>query len=192
VLASAPQVYIHIGRNGWQNRVTPRPAMTFQNGAWNYTFTPSAGTTVIDAVFTSAPENGTGVWDNNGAADWHFPVTPCTITLPPATPTGLTATASDPASVNLDWDDTPAATAYVVYRDGAQVATPADSNWFDSGRAPATTYAYRVAATNLVGASAQSAPVSVTTPPRVAIPSQSRLSWTASPTTRDTSSPRPA
>ena len=129
-------------------------------------FDAAASAATLNAdVFTSAPEGGTGTWDNNGAADWHFPVTPCAITLPPATPTGLTATAADPTSVNLDWDDTPTATAYVVYRDGAQVATPADSNWFDSGRAPATTYAYRVAATNLVGASAQSALVSATTLP---------------------------
>ena len=164
-LSGASQVYIHLGRDGWTDRVTPRPAMTLSGGAWTYTFTPAAGTTVIDAVFTSAPEGGSGLWDNNGAADWHFPVTPCDITQPPAPPTGLTATAADSTSVNLDWDDTPFATAYVVYRDGAQVATPADSNWFDSGRSPATPYAYRVAATNLVGASAQSAPVSVTTPP---------------------------
>ncbi|MFO1492557.1 MAG: hypothetical protein U1F77_16580, partial [Kiritimatiellia bacterium] len=125
----------------------------------------AAGTTVIDAAFTSAPENGTGVWDNNTSADWHLPVTPCAITQPPEVPAGLVATPTEPTVVSLDWDDTPAAATYVVYRDEVPVATPADSNWFDTGRTPDTTYLSRVAATNTAGASARSAPVSATTPP---------------------------
>ncbi|MFN6045400.1 MAG: hypothetical protein ACK49I_07985, partial [Verrucomicrobiota bacterium] len=44
-LASVNPVYIHIAPNEWVNRVIPRPQMTLNNGKWQYTYTPPAGTT---------------------------------------------------------------------------------------------------------------------------------------------------
>lgn len=87
VLASANPVYVHVGRNGWQNVVNPDPAMTEHVGNWTYIYTPPPGTTNIDMAFN----DGAGTWDNNGHADWHFAVAGCAdippglfITNPPA------------------------------------------------------------------------------------------------------------
>lgn len=162
-LASASQVYIHTGRNGWQNRITPRPAMTLADGKWTYTIQPTAGTTVLDIVFTSASETGSGTWDNNGGQDWHFTVTPSGGGSPPATPANLTATASGTSSVNLSWSVSSGATSYVVFRDAVEIANPTTPSWSDSGLQPSTTYAYTVLARNASGDSAQSAAVSATT-----------------------------
>lgn len=161
-LAAAPQVYLHIGRNDWKDRLTPRPAMTLVNGKWQHVHTPPAGTTVLDMVFTSAPEGGSGTWDNNNGADWHFAVTPGTAN-PPASPGNLTATAVGATSIHLDWDDVAGATSYVVSRDGTEAATPAVSQWSDSGLLPASTHSYTVKARNGNGDSAAAGPVSATT-----------------------------
>jgi hypothetical protein len=164
-LEGATQVYIHIGRNLWQNRVTPRPAMTLVGTKWEYTYNPLPGTTVIDVDFTSAPENGSGVWDNNGGADWHFATTSCAVVDPPALPANPVATVTSSSIIQFDWDDTPGATFYTVRRGGVEVATTTESTWFDIGRAPGTTYSYTVSAGNGAGSSAETSPVTATTAP---------------------------
>ena len=164
-LEGAAQVYIHIGRNLWQNRVTPRPAMTSIGTKWQYTYNPLPGTSVIDVVFTSAPEGGSGVWDNNGGADWHLAVTSCSVVSAPPVPANPTATVTSPSIIQFDWADTPGATFYTVRRGGVEVATTTESTWFDIGRAPGTTYSYTVSAGNGVGSSAETAAVSASTPP---------------------------
>ena len=90
VLASANPVYIHVGRNGWQNVINPDPAMTASGANWTYVYTPAPGTTNIDLAF-NAVSGGTTNWDNNNSADWHFAVSGCAaippglfITNPPA------------------------------------------------------------------------------------------------------------
>jgi len=45
-----------------------------------------------------------------------------------------------------------------------QIATPSDTVYIDTGRTPETTYSYKVRAVNAIGDSADTAPVSVTTP----------------------------
>jgi hypothetical protein len=70
-LAGASQVFIHQGINGWQNVVTPNPAMTLASGKWTYTLNVPANASELDMVFN----NGAGTWDNNGGADWKFTVT---------------------------------------------------------------------------------------------------------------------
>ncbi|HOO20209.1 MAG TPA: carbohydrate-binding protein, partial [Kiritimatiellia bacterium] len=69
----AAGIYIHVGRNGWQDVVDPDPLMTQVESYWEYTYIMPTNTTIIDAVFT----DGAGVWDNNGGADWHVAVTNC-------------------------------------------------------------------------------------------------------------------
>lgn len=95
-LASAPEIYIHRGKNGWQGILSPRPALTNQgNGEWTHTFTVDADATAIDCVFTTTATGGTGIWDNNGGADWHF----STITngaTPTASPTPSPTSANSP------------------------------------------------------------------------------------------------
>lgn len=88
-LAGAGQVYIHIGRNGWQDVVAPDPAMTASGTNWTYPYTPAPGTTNIDLVF-NAVAGGTTNWDNNGGADWHVAVAGCG-SLPPV-PDGVVIT----------------------------------------------------------------------------------------------------
>ncbi|HMP90615.1 MAG TPA: carbohydrate-binding protein [Kiritimatiellia bacterium] len=85
VLSSADPVYIHIGQNGWQDLVTPTPAMTLvSNSIWSYTYTPTTGTETINFVFNDGnPNEGLRVWDNNGGIDWSVVVGGCGVVIPP-------------------------------------------------------------------------------------------------------------
>lgn len=71
-LVGAQQVYAHVGVNGWQNVITPDPAMTLNpaDQTWSLNLTIPSSATVLDIVFN----NGTGTWDNNNGQDWHLPV----------------------------------------------------------------------------------------------------------------------
>jgi len=91
------------------------------------------------------------------------------VTLPPAPPTNLTAIVTG-GSVALAWTGSAGATSYEVFRssgaggsdvDLGAVSTP---SFGDSAVVPGETYRYVVSATNAGGASARSAPASVTLP----------------------------
>lgn len=71
-LAGASTVQIHLGYNNWNPVVSPDPAMTWNTGTsrWEITVAVPSTATQMDLVFN----NGAGTWDNNGGADWHFPV----------------------------------------------------------------------------------------------------------------------
>src|SRR6266478_5796804 len=88
-------------------------------------------------------------------------------TTPPTTPTGLTATVAGSTGANLSWNastDDVGVTAYILLRNGVQVATPATTSLTDTGLSAATTYSYTVAARDAAGnISPNSASVSVTT-----------------------------
>jgi chitodextrinase len=91
-------------------------------------------------------------------------------TTPPSVPSGLTATAQSATSVALNWAPStdsggPGVSGYTIYRNGSSVGTTSTTSFTDTGLAGSTLYLYDVAAfdTNSV-ASAQSTPVSVTTP----------------------------
>src|SRR5439155_1244205 len=68
---------------------------------------------------------------------------------------------------SLAWNpstDTLGVTAYIVRRNGTQVATPATTSFVDSGLSAGTTYTYAVAAEDVAGnVSPNSTSVSVTT-----------------------------
>jgi chitodextrinase len=93
---------------------------------------------------------------------------PGTDTTPPSVPSNLQASSITASAATISWtastDDVGVA-GYVVFRDGVQVATTALPQRTDIGLAPATSYAYTVAAYDAAGNfSAQSAPpLSVTT-----------------------------
>jgi chitodextrinase len=101
-------------------------------------------------------------------------VVPCTKggedTQAPTDPTGVTASSISATQVNLTWQastDNVGVAGYTIYRDGAILATvPASSLFYsDYSGYPSTTYTYSVDAYDLAGNySAQSSPVSVTTP----------------------------
>lgn len=89
---------------------------------------------------------------------------------PPTTPTGLTATATGPTSIDLTWspasDPETGVAFYRVYRGGALVGMATTTAFADTGLKPATTYTYQVSAVNtdsLEGA--RSTPASATTNP---------------------------
>lgn len=92
-------------------------------------------------------------------------------TQPPTVPTGLAATSVTASSVSLAWNastDTAGVAGYTVYRNGSKVGTTTGATattYTDSTVAASTTYSYTVDAFDASGNhSAQSSPISVTTP----------------------------
>src|SRR5712691_3915481 len=106
-----------------------------------------------NGVGEAETSNGTG----NAPAD----------TTPPSMPTGLTGAAAGSTGANLSWSastDNVGVTAYILLRNGVQVATPVSTSFADTGLSAATTYSYTVAARDAAGnISPNSASVSVTT-----------------------------
>lgn len=85
----APNVYIHLGYNGWTDVNDFPMTFTGNGGWWRFDWTVPEGVTVIDLVFFY-DVNGNGVgdsgdqWDNNGGVgvDWHIPVIPPDLWFP--------------------------------------------------------------------------------------------------------------
>ncbi len=107
----------------------------------------------VVSAYNSAGQSG------NSAEVNATPVLP-----PPATPTGLAATAGN-AQVSLTWTASSAATSYHVKRStssGAetQIAAPSSTSYTDSGLTNGAKYFYVVSAVNSGGESANSAEVS--------------------------------
>jgi fibronectin type 3 domain-containing protein len=107
----------------------------------------------VVSAYNSAGQSG------NSAEVSATPVLP-----PPATPTGLAATAGN-AQVSLTWTASSAATSYHVKRStssGAetQIAAPSSTSYTDSGLTNGAKYFYVVSAVNSGGESANSAEVS--------------------------------
>ncbi|MBK8267031.1 MAG: hypothetical protein IPK83_01470 [Planctomycetes bacterium] len=71
-LAGAGSVLLHYGFNNWAQVISPDPAMSWNAGTsrWELTVNVPSTATQFDVVFN----NGSGTWDNNGGADWHFAV----------------------------------------------------------------------------------------------------------------------
>ncbi|MFO0753327.1 MAG: choice-of-anchor Q domain-containing protein [Thermodesulfovibrionales bacterium] len=86
----------------------------------------------------------------------------------PTIPTALSALAVSSSQIDLSWSastDNVGVAGYRLYRDGTQIAATAATAYSDMGLAPATTYAYTVAAYDTAGnVSTQSSPASATTP----------------------------
>ena len=105
-------------------------------------------------------------------------------TTPPGAPTGLGATAVAPTQINLAWTaatDDVGVTGYLVERcagagctDFAQMATPARTTFADPGLSPATSYSYRVRATDAAGNLGPYSNVASATTPYVRTPRRRR------------------
>lgn len=79
-------------------------------------------------------------------------------------PTNLTATVISSTQINLNWDSTPEADYYKIYRNGSFIASTTQLSHADTGLSPATNYVYYVTAVDASGVeSPQSNSVSVTT-----------------------------
>jgi hypothetical protein len=83
-IASATNVDIHLGWNGWNPVVSPDAPMTYLAAShfWLYTVTIPNAATQLNCCFN----NGSGTWDNNSGANWNFF---CTNTLAVTVPAFL-------------------------------------------------------------------------------------------------------
>ncbi|HWZ95083.1 MAG TPA: glycosyl hydrolase family 18 protein, partial [Opitutaceae bacterium] len=82
--------------------------------------------------------------------------------LPPATPTGLAASATSSSAISVTWNASTGATSYDLTVDGS-IVPGVTSPYISSGLAAASTHTYTVRADNSAGDSAFSSPVSATT-----------------------------
>jgi len=89
---------------------------------------------------------------------------PPTTAVPPPVPTGLTGALTASTQINLGWNASSNATGYKVFRNGNNVGVATTTSYQDTGLSTGTTYSYTVSAYDSVGSSAQSAPVTVSTP----------------------------
>jgi fibronectin type 3 domain-containing protein len=116
-------------------------------------------------------------------------------TTPPTTPGDLTAKASSPTTVNVQWQassDNVGVAGYYMWRNGTALPNTIGTTFKDSGLTGSTTYTYQVEAYDLAGLVSQPATVSVKTtnssppnPPtnlagKAVSASQINLTWTAS------------
>lgn len=132
------------------------------------------------------------------ATESFEPLTTCDLTAPTA-PSGLTATAVSPTTIDLSWTagtDNVGVTSYKVFRDNSPspMATVIGTTFSDTGLAPSTTHSYKVIASDVAGnLSPASNIATATTPADTAAPSAPtnlaavapnsttvNLSWTAS------------
>jgi chitodextrinase len=124
------------------------------------------------------------IFDDGLGTDILNSATNTTVTASLEVPSGLAATTTTTA-VNITWTAAGAnstITGYRIYRNGTQVGTSATPSYTDNGRAPLTTYTYRVSGVNASGQeSTQSSQISATTLADTAAPSApTTLSTTAS------------
>ena len=136
----------------------------------------ASGSVDIEDVLSSSAGAQDGRATLHTATDWYamgaaFHPYTNPDTQPPTVPSGLTATpSSSTPQVNLAWNastDNVGVTGYTVYRNGSVLATVAGSTlaYADNAVTSLATYSYAVDAFDAAGNhSAQSSPVSVTTP----------------------------
>ena len=146
-------------RGGVEIATVTAPATSYSNTGLTpnttYSYTVAAFDAVPNTSLQSSPDSAATLPD----------------TAAPSVPGGLAGTAVSPTQINLTWNassDNVAVTGYKVFRSGVEIATvtaPATSH-SDTGLTANTPYSYTVAAFDAVpNTSAQSAPVSLTTPP---------------------------
>jgi fibronectin type 3 domain-containing protein len=169
-------------------------------------YTPAANNVIGIDIHINDDDDGTArdgklMWNDTTDGAWGNPSLFGAAQLmsgaagPPATPTGLTATAGN-TQVALAWNASGGATAYDVKRSTvsgsgyATITSPTGTSYTNTGLTNGTTYYYVVAAKNAQGSSANSSQVSAT--PNASVPpvptgltatagnTQVALSWSAS------------
>jgi Phosphoesterase family/Fibronectin type III domain/Carbohydrate binding domain len=129
-------------------------------------YTDAGATNGTTYYYKVAAVNAVGVSPQSNEAS-ATPQQPATV--PPAAPTGLTATAAGPGQVNLSWTaavpGTAPVTGYQISRGGTQIATSTGTSYSDTTVSASTAYSYTVTAVDSAGnTSPPSAAAAVTTP----------------------------
>jgi hypothetical protein len=179
--------------SGWQSASFPTPiaitagttyVISYYAPVGRYSQNVNYFTTAVDRAPLHAPANTVaspnGVY-RSGSAGFpkstfsasNYWVDPIYVVKAPATPNGQSATAASSSRINLTWNDVPQETSFKIQRslDGStnwtQIAATAQAvtSYSDTGLAAATTYYYRVIASNPGGDSAPSGSTSATTGP---------------------------
>lgn len=143
---------------------------TYPTSAWNYT--AFGGWTGDKWAAWQYSSDGNALGSTYGVSsadiDLDFAESLDYITTPSA-PTGLTATATSPYSIQLDWNTTTnvSVNGYKVYTSGGTLVTtitnPATSSYFIDGLTENTSYGYKVTVTTKYEESAFSSTASATT-----------------------------
>jgi len=157
----------------WSNILVDGPSAVSKTGSWA-TITFTAGDTAGTSPLVFPP--------NTVSVQYSVPPIPpietvviggsVTIEVPPAAPSGLTATAVSSSQIDLRWQDNSDNEDgfKIERRTGAESYTVIDTvgaeveNYSDTGLDPNTTYYYRVRAFNIAGYSGYSNEASATTP----------------------------
>jgi len=126
----------------------------------------SGSVLVTPSATTNYSISCTGI---GGTATANITVTVTVLdTIAPSIPTNLSGTAVSSNQANLTWTastDNVAVTGYKIFRGGTQIGTSATNSFSDNSLTPSTSYTYTVSAYDAASnESAQSSPVSVTTP----------------------------
>ena len=162
----------------WRLTATGNTLDVFRNGVFQFTRTTDGSYATGDVGIEAFTQNFSFMgWEGGDPAG--PPPTPDT--TPPTPPSNLTATAASSSQINLAWTastDDVGVTGYLVERcqgsgctGFAQVATVAGTTYNDTGLAAATSYSYRVRATDAAGnLSPYSTTASATTPAPIPSP----------------------
>jgi hypothetical protein len=146
------------GTDGWSEIGTAGPNST------SYT---DSGLTPDSAYYYRV-----SAYNSIGSSGYSNTASATTLGLPPAAPSGLTATAVSDSAIDLAWiDNSDNETGFTVERSPngtdswQEIATVSDNStaYFDTGLGSGTIYFYRVAAYNTNGTSGYTAPAGATT-----------------------------
>jgi protocatechuate 3,4-dioxygenase beta subunit len=135
----------------------------------------AAGNDLVEEKIATVAENYATLMTQSASGAWLdlatlFKIAPNGLrdVTPPSVPTGITAVPTSTTAIQLTWTpstDNEGVVGYQVLRNGVQIATPSSTLYNDSGLTHSTPYTYTIAAFDAAGnVSAQSAPVSATTP----------------------------
>jgi len=139
-----------------------QPALTFP--------LPPTGSTWQTLTFSAPLNAGNNVVQlgvqGPGAPEIDYLLVNTATPAAPAAPTGLTAKAVTPYSVNLTWQPVPGASSYVIFQNGGVIATRVVGTSYTDNKIlfGYSEISYNVQALNAGGGSAQSAPAVVQTP----------------------------